>query len=262
MEVLQRNQRTEHQGLGVLPLLGLDSQVGIFSPYFQWNKTREEAPSRDIQLFLNFMAKKAIISGFYNQNNGDSFICNPIVNYYDTTTDLSVEINTALGIPIADGNTPEEFYASTMTAALTYGNSQGYSLTAQDVYWAAGSPLVDRTFTNPSRTLNSAFQISTTRDAMALYSVSIPCALSLTNGENGAVVLEYADDSGISTNVVTVGTVRNGNTGTLVIGLNTLQTYGAQISGMIPAGKYVRLRPVDTTGSPTQAFVSSQEVLL
>ncbi len=97
---------------------------------------------------------------------------------------------------------------------------------------------------------------------MALYSVSIPCALSLTNGENGAVVLEYADDSGISTNVVTVGTVRNGNTGTLVIGLNTLQTYGAQISGMIPAGKYVRLRPVDTTGSPTQAFVSSQEVLL
>lgn len=119
-----------------------------------------------------------------------------------------------------------------------------------------------RAFANPSRTINSAFQISATRDAMAFYSVSIPTALSLTGGENGAVVLEYADDSGISTNVVTVGTVRNGNTGTLTLGLNTLASMGCQVSGMIPAGKYARLRPVDTTGSPVQAFVSAQEVLI
>lgn len=149
-------------------------------------------------------------------------------------------------------------------SASMVANAPGGAITESDIGWPSIDPAKAQSasFTNPSRSLNSAFQISTTRNAMAFYSVSIPTNLSLTGGENGAVVLEYADDNGISSNVITVGTVRNGNTGTLTIGLNTLASMGCQVSGMIPAGKYVRLRPVDTTGSPIQAFVNSQEVLI
>lgn len=262
MEVLQRRQRTEHQGLGVLPLFGLGSQTGILSPYFQTTETRRRRPSRDIRLFLLIMAKKAIISGFINQVNGDSVICNPVVNYYDTATDLSVEINTALSILISDGNTAEEFYSSAVAAALSYGNSQGYGLTAQDIYWAAGSPLLSRSFANPSRSLNSAFQISTTRDASVSYSARIANALSLAGGAAGDVILEYADNSGMSTNVVEVSRFGNSNTGTLVVGLALNDAIAGVVSGVIPAGKYVRLRTSNTTGTPTYTYLRAQEVLL
>jgi hypothetical protein len=117
-------------------------------------------------------------------------------------------------------------------------------------------------FANPSRSLDSAFQISTTRDAAVYYSVSVASTLSLTAGQLGSVELRYADDSGFTTNVVTASVSTNGNTGTLTVGLNTVQTSGVIVAGIVPAGKYVKLVSVDTTGTPTQTIVRSQEVLL
>lgn len=121
----------------------------------------------------------------------------------------------------------------------------------------AGTP---KAFSNPSRSLNTAFQPSTTQDTLGTYSVSIASSLSLTGGQAGSIVLEYADDSGITTNVKTVAQVANGNTGALTLGLSTLQTYGAVTTGIIPAGKYARLRSVNVTGTPTMASVNAQEV--
>lgn len=121
---------------------------------------------------------------------------------------------------------------------------------------------VSRAFSNPSRALGTAFQPSTTQDTLGFYSVSIASALSLTAGQLGTIVLEYADDSAFTTNVKTVGQVTNGNTGTLVIGLNTINTQGGVVSGVIPANKWARLRVVNTTGTPTSTSVGSQEVQL
>lgn len=117
-------------------------------------------------------------------------------------------------------------------------------------------------FANPTRSLNSAFQISTARNAQVSYAVGISCALSLTTGQQGTVYLEYADDSGFTTNVVGVTQFVNGNTGTLALGLALTQLNTAALSGMIPAGKYVRLRTQNNTGTPTFTFVSAQEVLV
>lgn len=184
------------------------------------------------------------------------------VQFFDESTDQATSA-TSIDMNASESHDVAAFVSNLTTKILTYASNHSYSMTAADIIWLGLSDVNGiRSFTTPSRTINTAFQISTTRDAMAFYSVSIPTNLSLSGGENGAVVLEYADDSGISTNVVTVGTVRNGNTGTLTLGLNTLASMGCQVSGMIPAGKYVRLRPVDTTGSPVQAFVSAQEVLI
>lgn len=121
---------------------------------------------------------------------------------------------------------------------------------------------VSPVFANPTRSLNSAFQISASRVAQVSYAVSISCAISLTTGQQGTVYLEYADDSGFTTNVVTVNSFTNGNTGSLTLGLALTQVNTAALAGMIPVGKYVRLRTQNNTGSPTFAFVGAQEVLV
>lgn len=122
--------------------------------------------------------------------------------------------------------------------------------------------VVTRTFNNPSRSLNSAFQISTTQDAFVSYAVDVAATLSLVTGQTGTVTLQYADDSGFTTNVKTIQASVNGNTGSLTIGLNLTQTATATVSGMVPAGKYAKLVTANTTGTPTFTFKTAQEVLV
>lgn len=117
-------------------------------------------------------------------------------------------------------------------------------------------------FTNPVRSLNSAFQVSSTQNCLISYSIDISCTLSLTGGQTGTLYLRYADDSGHTTNVKEVCRFVNANTGSLTIGLNITQAETGTLSGMIPAGKYVKLVTENTAGSPTFTYRSAQEVLL
>lgn len=117
-------------------------------------------------------------------------------------------------------------------------------------------------FANPSRSLNSAFQISSTRNTQVSYSVDISCTMSLTSGQSGLVVLEYADDSGITTNVKTVARSASANSGALTIGLALTSLSTATVAGIIPVGKYARLRTVNTTGTPAFTLQNAQEVLV
>lgn len=119
-----------------------------------------------------------------------------------------------------------------------------------------------RSFASVSRSLNSVFQPSTTRDVGVSYSVDVACTLSLTTGATGTVFLEYADDSGFTTSVVEVCRFVNGNTGTLTVGLNLTQNVTGSLSGFIPTGKFVRLRTANTVGTPTFNYRSGQEVFL
>lgn len=123
-------------------------------------------------------------------------------------------------------------------------------------------PSVTRTFTYPTRTLNSAFQISSTQDAFVSYSVNVACALSLTGGQQGTVTLKYADDSGFTTNVKTAQPCTFSNTGTLVIGVTLNQLATATLSNIIPAGKYAMLSTSNDTGAPTFTEINAQEILL
>lgn len=122
--------------------------------------------------------------------------------------------------------------------------------------------IVTRSFANPTRSLNSAFQISTTQDALVSYTIDISCTMSLTSGQTGTVTLQYADDSGFTTNVKTVQSSTNGNTGTLTIGLALTQISTVSLTGMIPTGKYVKLVTANTTGTPTFTYRNAQEVLV
>lgn len=119
-----------------------------------------------------------------------------------------------------------------------------------------------RAFSSPSRAVNTAYQPSTTRDTEVHASVDVTTTLSLSGGTTGKVTLQYADDSGFTTNVVSVQQYTNGNTGTLTLGLNISQIGTADLSGIIPAGKYYRLLTTNTTGTPTFGTPVVSEVLL
>lgn len=119
-----------------------------------------------------------------------------------------------------------------------------------------------KTFNYPTRSLNTAFQPSTTKDVAVAYSVDIACSLSLVTGQQGTVYLEYADNSTFTTNVVEVARFVNGNTGTLTVGLALTQNATGTLSGIIPAGKHVRLRTQNNTGTPTFTYRRAQEVTL
>lgn len=119
-----------------------------------------------------------------------------------------------------------------------------------------------RTFNNPTRSLNTSFQPSATQDAMVSYSVDIACSLSLAGGQAGTVYLRYADDSAFTTNVTEVCRFAASNTGTLTIGLALNQVATGAVSGVIPAGKYVRLVTANDTGTPTFTYRRAQEVLI
>lgn len=222
------------------------------------------------------MATKVVVTDFLPTSGGGGSI--PFeAAFVNTSTNLAIESYNDF---IEFGNelvnyTSAEIYNGVETKILARATALSLSITAADIiYIPAGgftksgiaslaATASGRSFANPGRSLNgSAFQISSTRDAVVSYSVDVACTLSLTSGQQGTVYLRYADDSGFSTNITEVCRFVNGNTGTLTIGLNLTQNATGTLSGVIPAGKYVKLVTENNTGSPTFTYRRAQEVLL
>lgn len=157
----------------------------------------------------------------------------------------------ANGIWVLNGATHRNV-AATMGSGLTW--SGGVIDVAPQ---APAAPTINN---GVSRPINStAFQPSTTKTTHGVYSITIASSLSLTGGQDGTMFFEVSANG--STGWTEVGRVRNGNTGTLTIGLNTVQTQTYQLSGQIPAGYYGRIRTANNTGTPTFTYVTGQETL-
>lgn len=114
-----------------------------------------------------------------------------------------------------------------------------------------------RSFTYPTRSLNTAFQVSTTQDADVSYTVDISVTSLLLAGTTGRVYLDYADNSAMTTNLVTVNESPNSTGGVL----NVTNVGPGNVHGWIPAGKYVRIRTAAAAGTPTFTYVRGEEVL-
>jgi len=119
-----------------------------------------------------------------------------------------------------------------------------------------------RSFANPTRSLNTCFQVSSTRDALVSYSVDIATSLSLTAGQQGTVYLRTYTNASCTTGVQEVTRFVNGQTGTLTIGLALTQNVTGTLSGVIPAGAYVQIVTENNTGTPVFTYRVAQEVLL
>lgn len=139
------------------------------------------------------------------------------------------------------------------TGAATYSSATGVLNIPQ---YGPGAPsTVSRGFSS-----TTGFQPSTTNSTHVSYTIRIACSLSLTGGTYGAVIMEKSANG--STGWTEVTRCENGNTGTLTVGLNTVQTGCYNIGGIIPAGYFVRLRQATTSGTPTYTYVTGEETPL
>lgn len=112
-----------------------------------------------------------------------------------------------------------------------------------------------------TRSLNTIFQISATRDAQVQYAVQCTVTASIGGGQDGDVFLDIASDSAFTTNVQSVDVAPCSQTYTLAVAIQGVQKGPANVRGYVPAGYYARIRTVNNTGTPAFAYRLGQEVL-
>lgn len=109
----------------------------------------------------------------------------------------------------------------------------------------------------------NGFQLSTTRNASVYYSVNVVTTASIGGASDGYIVLEICStNSAVAANWIEISRTRNGQTITLAVALQSVQSLGSELMNIIPIGYYARLRGVPVSGTPSFSFVSGQEVLL
>lgn len=174
---------------------------------------------------------------------------------------VTVASTVSVNAPLTNAGTSTAANLSVSGATTSNAGSMSASdKTKLDAYPAYGA----RSFSTPTFSASTtASQLSTTRDADVNYAYDASIAITLLGGQGLTAVLEYADNSGMSTNIVVVDS--NGATSTGLAGLSQVQTL--KVTGTIPAGKYRRVRFVATaTGTATaptapSALKAGQEVL-
>lgn len=182
--------------------------------------------------------------------------------------DVQMDVITGLSAALAGKASASHAHAtSDITGLASY--VDGRITTTQPDWTETGTSSLSYVKNKPSltwatstRALNTAFLVSGTKATFVSYTVDVSTTLSLLAGETGTVILEYADDSAMTTNVKTVQSAANGNTGTLTIGLNLTQTSTASLTGIVPIGKWIRVRTVNTAGTPVFTWRAQQEVLM
>lgn len=140
------------------------------------------------------------------------------------------------------------------------GTAGSYSGVTTDAQGRVTSGTI-RSQAGATRSLNTAFQISSSRDANVQYAVQTTITASIAGGQDGDVFLDIASDSGFTANVQSLDVAPCSQTYTLAIALQGVQKCAAQVRGFVPAGYYARIRTVNNTGTPAYLFRLGQEVL-
>lgn len=152
---------------------------------------------------------------------------------------------------------------------MTYASNNSISLSRSEIYGSGMNSFFKHVFNyTPGRSIvtgtgATGFQVSSTRDAMVTYSTKITTTATIAGGQEGYVVLEIAPtNSATAGDWKEVGRVTNGQALSLALTLQSIQPVSGSLSAIVPAGYYVKVRSVNTTGTPTYSMVSGQEVLL
>lgn len=117
-------------------------------------------------------------------------------------------------------------------------------------------PVGSTTYT--TRTINSSsYTPSSTQNYRVYYTIEISCTASIGSASAGEVVLQYFDGS-IWQN--SAAQIKNSNTVTLAVVLNSVTIQKCTISEEFPANTQLRLVPT-TTGTTTITFIKGKEIL-
>ena len=112
-----------------------------------------------------------------------------------------------------------------------------------------------RTTSNSTYALSTVYQPSTTRDALIACGGSLGASLTLVAGQTATIAVQTSPDNVTYT---TVATFSCGNTGTLVVGLNTVSTQSGSATIFVPRGSYFKLVP---SGNGTTGALPGQQTL-
>lgn len=158
-----------------------------------------------------------------------------------------------------------------------YATSQSYTLsegiiwpsvTTSDVNALIATAVPARAVSTETRSIvtgtgATGFQVSSTRDAIVNYNVTIATTATIGGSATGVIALEMAStNSATPGDWVEVGRVTNGQSISLAIALQSIQTLGQQLGCFVPAGYYLKLRSINTSGTPTYTYNSGQKVIL
>lgn len=185
------------------------------------------------------------------------------------TSITSGQVTGALGFTPYNASNPSSFInqagARTAVSLTTTGTSGAATYNASTGVLNVPNyavPSVPARVQSPAvRALNTAFQVSTTRDALVNYSVQCTITASIAGGQSCDVILEIATDAAFTANVQTLGIIGTGQTYTLAVAIQGVQPQTAQVTGYVPAGYYARLRTVNVSGAPTYSYRAGQEIL-
>lgn len=122
------------------------------------------------------------------------------------------------------------------------------------------TPVVtSRVFNQTTPTINaSGTQISASRDALVSCTVDVTVSSLLLGTAAGSASLRYADNSGMTTNLVSVISGQSAVSGVLSL----VNTSTITLSGVIPAGEYRQIIGTTTSGTATFSNTKCQEVLM
>ena len=130
---------------------------------------------------------------------------------------------------------------------------------------------VTRVFAYPTRSLvtttaSTGYQISSTRDAYAVYSVTITTTSTITSGAQGTAYLEVCPTNSTTPSAWQIAdSATSGQTYSLAVAIQGVQPISLKLDTIVPAGYYARLRTAINTGTTstcTFAYASGCEVLL
>jgi len=194
------------------------------------------------------------ITGFLINKNESFTSC---VSAIETTESLSTALSTGYLNGDSSGVLANNQDAIVVTTDGTFKLKVIFSGDDQNLQLPLNPPLSSATPTFSSAT--TATILSSTQDALVSYSFDVTVSISILSGQSITATLNYADDSNMSTNPVTVDSMMISNSG--VVGLD--QTISLKLSGIVPRGKYRKVT-FAVTGSATapSSIKAGQEVLL
>lgn len=107
----------------------------------------------------------------------------------------------------------------------------------------------------PSRVLGTAFQPSTTKSVLCIYTISISCSATIAGGgQTGSV--ELRSDSAATPTTVR-SQIANTNSVSLAVAVGVVNTQVSVVCHLVPAGDFVRLV---SAGTGTISIVNQTEV--
>lgn len=150
---------------------------------------------------------------------------------------------------------------SVLASATSSINSTIASLQTQVNGISTSSPVITNGVTKVIQTLTTATGtlLSSTNVTNVMYSVNIVTTASIGGASAGEILLEISPTNSSTSTWTVVNRIKNSQTITLAIVLNSVQDITYTIMGNVPAGYYVRLRSATISGTPTYTYITGQE---